>query len=276
MPDFDMTILSLGGGLQSTTIAEMVVNDHLPMIDMAMFADTGNEPDYVYETIWYICGRLEAAGIPLRIVSGGDIIGDMMSDDCSFPTIPAFVKSGSGSSMLRRKCTSIYKIRPIHRAIREELLKRGLALEHKNGKIHPLRTNPATVKLWLGITYDEISRISKSTVSWITNDWPLARMRMTRDDCTKYLEERGLHIPGKSSCIICPYHSKKTWLDMKRDRPGDWDFATRFDESLRNGDVPSSDYVNDDPYLIRDLIPLRDLSGDKEEVEDQCGGFCFT
>ena len=45
-----LQIISLGAGVQSSTMALMAVRGEItPMPDCAIFADTGAEPQYVYE-----------------------------------------------------------------------------------------------------------------------------------------------------------------------------------------------------------------------------------
>ena len=42
-------VLSLGAGVQSTTLALMIEKGEIPMVDCAIFADVGAEPKLVYE-----------------------------------------------------------------------------------------------------------------------------------------------------------------------------------------------------------------------------------
>ena len=49
MSEPDMRVLSLGAGVQSTTLLLMAVEGILPGLDCAIFADTGWEPARVYE-----------------------------------------------------------------------------------------------------------------------------------------------------------------------------------------------------------------------------------
>ena len=58
-PDF--TYLSCGAGVQSGTIVEMIVEGELPMPDLIMFADTGDEPQYVYDHVKYLKTRRKRA-----------------------------------------------------------------------------------------------------------------------------------------------------------------------------------------------------------------------
>ena len=44
-----LKVLSLGAGVQSTTLALMINQGELPMVDCAVFADTKGEPKYVYD-----------------------------------------------------------------------------------------------------------------------------------------------------------------------------------------------------------------------------------
>lgn len=39
-----LTVISLGAGVQSSTMAIMAAKGDLPPVDVAIFADTGNEP----------------------------------------------------------------------------------------------------------------------------------------------------------------------------------------------------------------------------------------
>jgi 3'-phosphoadenosine 5'-phosphosulfate sulfotransferase (PAPS reductase)/FAD synthetase len=43
-----LTVISLGAGVQSSTMALMAADGELPKPDCAIFADTGNEPKAVY------------------------------------------------------------------------------------------------------------------------------------------------------------------------------------------------------------------------------------
>src|SRR3990172_2835236 len=83
---------SLGAGLQSSTITEMIVEGELEPVDIVMFADTGDEPKYVYEQVEYLRGRLQAVNIPLVTVNAGNIIDDIYSHG-RFATMPLFTKN---------------------------------------------------------------------------------------------------------------------------------------------------------------------------------------
>ena len=47
-------ILSLGAGVQSSTLALMIQKGEVPMVDCGIFADTGAEPKSVYDWINFL------------------------------------------------------------------------------------------------------------------------------------------------------------------------------------------------------------------------------
>ena len=44
-----MRVLSLGAGVQSTTVLRMIIHGELPPVEHAIFSDTGWEPQVVYD-----------------------------------------------------------------------------------------------------------------------------------------------------------------------------------------------------------------------------------
>lgn len=70
--------LSLGAGVQSTTLALMAAHGEIgPMPDCAIFADTGWEPQAVYDHLeWLMSGNV--LPFPVHIVSAGNIRDDLI------------------------------------------------------------------------------------------------------------------------------------------------------------------------------------------------------
>lgn len=88
-----LRLLSLGAGRQSTTIAILAAEGAIGPLDGAIFADTGDEPDAVYENL----DRLERdvlkpAGIPLHRVSEGHLAADALNPNKN-RNIPAYTAS---------------------------------------------------------------------------------------------------------------------------------------------------------------------------------------
>jgi 3'-phosphoadenosine 5'-phosphosulfate sulfotransferase (PAPS reductase)/FAD synthetase len=71
-----LTVISLGAGVQSSTMALMAADGELPKPDCAIFADTGNEPKAVYRYLEFLKKVLP---YPIYKVSKGNITEDMIS-----------------------------------------------------------------------------------------------------------------------------------------------------------------------------------------------------
>jgi len=72
-----INVLSLGAGIQSSALLLMSCDGFLPKLDHAIFADTGWEPVAVYKHLEWLKEKASAAGIPLHVVSTGNIKSDM-------------------------------------------------------------------------------------------------------------------------------------------------------------------------------------------------------
>ena len=187
-----LTVISLGGGVQSSVMALMANEgafDRLP--DCAIFADTRWEPPSIYEHLTWLKDRLS---FPLYVVDNGRSLREDVkaltnhSGSRNYVDIPVYLKGrdGEGDGIGRRQCTDNYKIRPIRRRIREML---GL---------RPRQRVPAgtTVELWLGISTDEAIRVRTSRDRWMTNRYPLIEAGMSRSDCLNWWKERYDRPPG--------------------------------------------------------------------------------
>lgn len=87
--------ISLGAGVQSTTMQLATIEGLLPRADFSVFSDTGWEHPDVYAHLdvlerW----SMEQAGIPVHRASRGNLRDDVL-DPMVFATIPAWTKSGA-------------------------------------------------------------------------------------------------------------------------------------------------------------------------------------
>ncbi|MFD7610926.1 hypothetical protein [Streptomyces sp. NPDC059828] len=248
-------VLSLGAGVQSTTLLMLAAEGRLPKWDAAIFADTGWEPTRVYEHL----DRLEReiaqpAGIPVHRVrvEGGNLRADSLNPGSSVP-IPVFVidREGTRAAMVRRQCTEAYKVKPIKAKVRAML-----------GYPHP-RPVPAGVfvEQAIGISRDEFERAKDASVRYLRNVFPLldldgaadGREGWTRNDCLRYLRARGWGETPKSACIGCPFHGNRQWRELRDQHPQEWADAVDFDRRLRQTQLRG---IKTKPYLHRSLLPL--------------------
>lgn len=260
-------ILSLGAGVQSSTVLLMSHVGELPPLDCAIFADTGWESKAVYDHLAWL---EQTVSIPIHRVSAGNIRDDHLGSkerDGMRTTIPFFVDAGGETEgRTFRKCTKEYKIIPMNTFVRRELL--GLAKGQK--------ATAKAVRKWLGISVDEIQRMRPAREHWQVNHYPLVERRITRLMCLDWCEDHGFPQPPRSSCLGCPFHRDPEWRRLKRTDPDGFADAVRFDEQMRHNAAMSGT-----AYLHRSLVPLdqvdfrNDLDrGQLTLWQDECEGMC--
>lgn len=225
-----LRVLSLGAGVQSTTLALMAAHGEIgPMPDCAIFADTGWEPVAVGAHLRWLTSP-NVLPFPVHIVSAGNIREDLLkaAEGERWASIPAFTRTLKGRraeiGMIRRQCTKDYKIVPIRRKVRELA-----GLTRRRSPAFPV------VEQWIGISLDEAIRMKPSFEAWQVNRWPLIERRMTRLDCLRWLERHGYPLPPKSSCVGCPFHSDAMWREIRDRDPEAWSEAVEVDRAIRTG-----------------------------------------
>jgi hypothetical protein len=259
-----LKVISLSWGRQSFTLAAMCALGELPMVDVAIFADTGHERKETYAFAGRWAPWLEDRGVRVVTVQNPQPIDEMLSGRTD---LPAFTHNGKTRGQLRRQCTGDWKIMPMRRWISAELKRLGL------------KKTPGIAELWIGITLDEYQRMKDADVKYIRNRWPLVDLRLTREDCETWLQATGLPVPVKSSCVFCPYHDNVTWLEIQRDDPDSWAKALQMDSKIRKARPPY------DLYLHQARKPLEDIdlsqhrtrpkkSEARSQWENECSGMC--
>ncbi len=255
-----LNLISLGAGVQSTTVALMAAAGEIgPMPDGAIFADTGWEPKAVY-------GHLErlkkALPFPVYIVSAGNIRADAITRSNTtgqrFAAIPWYTISPRGKKgMGRRQCTSEYKLNPIKRKV----------VELNGGQ-----RRKASTEMWIGISTDEAVRMKPSRVQYIKNRWPLIELGMSRRDCKQWLSNHGWDAP-RSACIGCPFHNDEEWRGLS---PEEFADACEVDTIIRH--QPG---FRAEQYAHRSLVPLAKIDfrtledkGQLNMFNNECEGMC--
>jgi hypothetical protein len=261
-----LRLLSLGAGVQSTTLLLLAAEGLLPRLDGAIFADTGWEPAAVYEHL----DRLERevaqpAGIPVYRVSAGNIRHDALDPEHRFASMPLFVKNpDGGDGMTRRQCTAEYKLKPIKAQVR-------LLLGYPHPKPVP---RGMYAEQWIGISRDEFGRAKDSGINYLKSVFPLlgmdgaadGREGWTRDDCLRYLAARGWAFTPKSACIGCPFHGNAQWRRLRDESPAEWADAVDFDRAIRAGNARGTARgkpLLGEAYLHRSRLPLDEAPIDR-------------
>ena len=258
--DRPLHILSLGAGVQSSTLALMAAAGEVtPMPDAAIFADTQWEPAAVYAHL----DRLSAAlPFPVYRVSVGhlraDAIRGVNATGHSYVTVPWFTRNLDGSvGMGRRQCTNEYKLKPLHRKVRALL-----GGTPKGGAV-----------VWIGITTDEAQRMKDSRVQYIQHRWPLIERGLTRYDCQQWLALAGWTAP-RSACIGCPFRSDAEWRSLTPQEFADAAEADRLIRQLVRGPVVAQYmHASRQPLDTVDFSTLED-HGQQRLWGDECSGLC--
>lgn len=265
-----LNVISLGAGVQSTTMALMAAQGELtPVPDCAIFADTQSEPAGVYRHL----DRLERQlPFPIHRVTAGSLKKLVLAGGRGEARIdgrPPFFTAPSGG-MLNRTCTKHFKILPIMRKARELL---GI----EKGKRAP---KTPVIEMWIGISLDEALRMKPSPRPFIENRWPLLEKRMRRGECMHWLTDHGFQIPQKSACTFCPFTDDARWREMKLNDPMSFDEACEIDGAIRS--VPGTRGRSGQTWFVHrsgrplaevDFSSLEDL-GQLDLFNNECEGMC--
>ena len=263
-----MNILSLGAGVQSSTVLLMSCRGVLPKLDGAIFADTQWEPKAVYDWLDMILEpEAKKAGIPLYHITKGNIRADALrskvrgtvTEGTRWASMPFYtqLKDKDGEGMIRRQCTKEYKIDPVKK------------------KVDELISDAGGARLWMGISADEMRRMRMSQVRWIEHYYPLIfglDRPWHRHDCQRWLKEYGYPEAPRSACIGCPFRSNEEWRSLPALEFAD---AVAFDAGIRKvGGLTA------DTYLHRSCQPLNMIDFRSKEERGQqnwlneCEGMC--
>lgn len=270
-------VLNLGAGVQSTTIYLMWMDGDFDFpMDCAIFADTQDEPESVYRHLQWMQAL---GGPPIHRVTvgklGDDLSKGMNSKGKRFASIPAFTSDQPGETqgMIRRQCTKEYKVDPIERYIRRELV--GLK---------PKQRMPSDVHIfqYMGLSFDEPGRCARvklrfNQIRWGSVRFPLFDEQMTRRDCVTYLEKRVPHEVPRSACVFCPFKSNREWRLLRDEDPEGWARAVEVDDAMRIPGNVVNRGLNQPLYVHRSCVPLKNanLHDDQRTLFDmECEGGC--
>ena len=284
-------VISLGAGVQSTTLALMAAHGEIePMPDAAIFADTGAEPPEVYEHLDWLRGG-NVLPFPVHVCQLSDMASDIertaageigvAGREGGYVAPPFYTRNADGSmGRLRRECTQNYKIDVIRDSTKAVL---GRPVEV------PIRSRAPLVYQWIGISTDERHRVNFKGPAWAPKRYPfLGRafaddpgdLWMSRVDCIRWLRRHEYPVPPKSACTFCPFRSNAEWRWLRDNSPDGWAQAVAIDRLTRDMAEHSRAGLRKGGtlYVHRDCVPLDEVDLDGPDQGDlwagECEGMC--
>ena len=257
-----LRILSLGAGVQSSTLALMIEKGEIPMVDASIFADTQAESKETMDFLIWLKSKLS---YPVYIITKGNLTDQLLNSN--FPIAPFYSlnKLTGKKGLMLRQCTNDFKVQPIIKKVRE-------LLGYKKGQ----RVKKGTkVEMLMGISKDEVFRAKKNRMPYIENIYPLIEKKYSRQDCLNWFNEHYDAKPPRSACIYCPFKNDKEWTDLKKNNPSEWNEVVEFDKKIRN----NSRDKNQEVFLHRSCVPISEVDFDKKEdqlnlFQNECEGLC--
>jgi hypothetical protein len=242
-------ILSFGCGVNTVALMIHLINEEMPFDD-AVFADTGGELPETYDYLKIATAYLHRHGKNLTVVRSKN---GTLYETCSRRKVVP--------SQIWRWSTRDYKITPIHSYY---------------------RALGCHIYEYMGIAYDEITRMKRSSEPYITTLFPLVDEKLTRADCIKIIESEGLPVPPKSGCYFCPFNNLERWRQLATVHPELYRKAMQLEErskhfpkqSLLDHGIRKRLTINGLRALKREFGKTKDSPG--VQADGPCSGYCMT
>jgi len=229
--------LSFGGGVNSVALFLYLVDQREDF--EALFVDHGTDWPETYEYLEMFQGWLKEKGVPLITVLTPKL-GNLYDYCLNHATTP---------SMRFRWCTDKFKLRPIYSYV----------------------TRPCFQLI--GIDASEAKRAKLSVHKGVENRFPLIEAGINRTGCKKIIEAKGLPVPRKSGCYICPYQGTGEWKELRRSHPELFCNALRLEDacvSYRNRVNKQPIFLSGKGKHLRDIVDENQLTIFKRDKYPPC------
>lgn len=243
-------VWSSGGGVQSATIAALIVKGDIPPPDLAAIVDTEREAT----TTWgymdaVIQPALNSVGVNLvRIPKSQFATVDLYSSKGDL-LIPAFTTETGKVGKFPTFCSNEWKQRVLRRWVNTQSAEKQF-------------------DVWIGISTDELKRALQPLGKW-QHRHPLIERRMNRRDCIALVKSMGWPEAPRSSCYICPNRGTGEWKYLLETAPQDFAKAVQFEKDMQA--------VDEDLWLTQSAKPLAELVDSEGVFTGRCdSGYCFT
>jgi 3'-phosphoadenosine 5'-phosphosulfate sulfotransferase (PAPS reductase)/FAD synthetase len=229
-----LTVLSFGGGQDSTALLERYLDDpdfrarYAPGDFLVVMSDTGDEFPDTYRHVRAMQAKCRAARVEFVLITP-----EMGFHSPSWQSLRHFYRTHDtiGSKAYPKTCSDRLKIQPIYRFLEHWLSQRyGVQCHHKRG-IREFAATYGKIRVMLGIAKGEEKRVSDPTkhpARWyresIDHVYPLIDLGMDRQACQDYLHGKGMTVIP-SNCQACPFLSLEELEYLRRFHPeslADW------------------------------------------------------
>jgi hypothetical protein len=195
-------ILSYGGGVNSSALFFYILEKGLPL-DWVIFADTGEEKESAYDAVERMSAICEKKGIAFKTVKSE--YGRLVDYYTKVRAVPSMQKSD---------CSDKFKKAVIRKFLRTTYGKKQKFV------------------MYLGMAYDEATRMKDSDVQYITNSYPFIDDRIDRKGNLAILQRYSFKAE-KSGCKGCLWQKKSDFLRLAKDEPAEFERWQRMEENGR-------------------------------------------
>lgn len=241
-------VLSYGGGVNSSALFFHIIEKNYPL-DLVIFADTGNESKETMDTVKEMMLLCIKKGISFQKVYSKYVT--------EFGSLNEYYFQNNAVPMMRnRDCTSKFKISPIRKHIR---MRYGKA---------------AKFVMYIGIAYDEMTRVRTSNVKYIEHCYPFVYDKIDRKGNIKILEKYNFKA-AKSGCVGCIFLKKSQWIDMIKNDNDEFQKWARLDTN-KYGVLYNNQYnLKALEKKVKEQTTLDFLFEEPEQTCDSIHGGCM-
>ena len=216
-----LTILSFGGGQDSTTLLYMLIHDpafrkkYAPGRLWVVMSDTKNEHPETYEHVKKMMKLCVDYRIPFFLIDPADGYHTKGWDGGLIEFYKYY--NAIGSKTFPKTCTDQLKIRPIYKWLDEQIhLVYGYGKKNVQGKLMKTAIKDyakahGKINMMIGIAKGEEKRVAKDGMKqkWMKNSvenvYPLIDLGLDRQGCVDHITSLGEEAPIPSNCILCPF-----------------------------------------------------------------------
>ena len=225
-----LTILSYGGGQDSTALLYKYVNDpkfrteFAPGRFLVIMADTGDEHEHTYDHVEFTKRYCKDNKIEFVYLTA-----DMGYHRGDWQNLRGFyrAKNAIGSKAYPKTCTDRLKLRPIYNFLEDWIGREYGYVSGRKRAFKSFAADHGKVRVLVGIARGEETRVKgKNDEPWkdkaLETVYPLIALGMDRQDCQNYARSQALPVPYPSNCILCPFMSEIELLWLFRNLPEDF------------------------------------------------------